>query len=127
MHRALRLFALCFPAIVASILLAVAGCAAHPSVARPRKQVEITSTPPGAKIEVNGLYVGDAPLTVNIETTPNGRFWRDTIIKAYPADKGFTQIRAYNGARHWSISDTVPSEIGFNTRLEPSAGLQQSQ
>jgi PEGA domain len=125
MYRALRFFRLCFPLIIASVLLAVAGCASHPSVARPRKQVKITSNPPGAKIEINGRYVGDAPLNVDVETTPSGRFWRDTIIKAYPADKGFTQIRAYNGAASWNISDTVPPEIDFNTQAEPGAGLQQ--
>jgi hypothetical protein len=128
MYRALRFFPHCFPLIFASVLLAVAGCASHQATApRPRKQVAITSNPPGAKIEVNGRYVGDAPLKVDIETSPGGRFWRDTIIKAYPADKGFTQIRAYNGAARWNISDTVPSEIDFNTQAEPGAGIQQSQ
>ena len=90
-------------------------------------QVEITSIPPGAKIEINGRYVGDAPVRVDIDTTPTGRFWRDTIVKAYPADKGYTQIRAYNGAARWNISDSVPSEIGFDTRVDPGARFQQSQ
>ncbi len=126
MYRPLRFFPRAFPVITASILIAVTGCASHHSIsARPRKQVEITSSPPGAKIEINGRYVGDAPLKVDIETNAGGRFWRDTIIKAYPADKGYTQIRAYNGAARWNISDTVPDEIDFNTRSEPGAGLQQ--
>jgi hypothetical protein len=127
MYRAARFFPIAFPAIMAAVHLAFDGCASHPKTARQRKQVEITSIPPGAKIEINGRYVGDAPVRVDIDSTPTGRFWRDTIVKAYPADKGYTQIRAYNGAARWNISDTVPSEIGFDTRAEPGAGLQRSQ
>jgi hypothetical protein len=127
MYRAPRFFSDAFPVMMAAVLLALAGCTSHPAAARPRRQVEITSIPPGAKIEINGRYVGDAPVRVDIDTTPNGRFWRDTIVKAYPADKGYTQIRAYNGAARWDISDSVPSEIEFDTRAEPGAGLQQPQ
>jgi len=127
MCRARRSFCNGFPLILASVVLVLTGCASHQSAVRPRQQIEITSNPSGAKIEINGRYVGDAPLRVDVETTPSGRFWRDTIIKAYPADKGFTQIRAYNGAAHWNISDTVPPKINFNTKVEPGAGLQQSQ
>ena len=127
MHRAARFFPNAFPVIMAALLLAFEGCASHPKTAPQRKQVEITSIPPGAKIEINGRYVGDAPVRVDIDTTPTGRFWRDTIVKAYPADKGFTQIRAYSGAARWNISDSVPSEIGFDTRVDPGARFQQSQ
>jgi hypothetical protein len=119
MHRSLRYFRTSF--IMASVFFGVAGCASHRIATRPRKSIEITSNPRGAKIEVNGRYVGDAPVTVDIETSPNGRFWRDTIIKAYPADKGYTQIRAFNGAARWNISDAVPPEIDFDTRIEPGA------
>ena len=127
MQRAARFFPIVFPVLMAAVLLASDGCASHPKTARQRMQVEITSIPTGAKIEINGRYVGDAPVRVDIDTTPTGRFWRDTIIKAYPADKGYTQIRAYNGAARWNISDSVPSEIGFDTRVDPGARLQQSQ
>ena len=127
MHRAPQFFSKVFPVIVAAVLLAFAGCASHPKTARQRKQIEITSNPPGAKIEINGRYVGDAPVTVDVDTTPTGRFWRDTIVKAYPTDKGYTQIRAYNGAARWNISDSVPPKIAFDTRVEPGGGLQQPQ
>ena len=36
------------------------------------RQVAITSEPPGAKIEVNGAYVGDTPLTVEVPITQAG-------------------------------------------------------
>jgi hypothetical protein len=125
MHRSLRYFRTSF--IMASVFLGVAGCASHRITTRPRRPIEITSKPPGAKIEVNGRYVGDAPVTVDIETSSSGRFWRDTIIKAYPADKGYTQIRVFNGAARWTISDTVPPEIDFDTRTEPGAAPKQAQ
>jgi hypothetical protein len=67
---------------MASVLLLCSGCASHTHVERQRLKVQIVSEPKGAKIEVNGQYVGDAPLTVDIEASNDGRVWRDTIIKA---------------------------------------------
>ncbi|MBV8223631.1 MAG: PEGA domain-containing protein [Verrucomicrobia bacterium] len=125
MHRVLRFLRNVLPSLTASILLAVIGCASHTPVDRTRKEVRIISVPPGARIQVNGRYVGDAPVTVSIEMSQTGRFWRDTIIQADPQGNGYTQIRAFNGASRWSISDAVPSEIDFDTRTEPGAGIDQ--
>ena len=72
---------------------------------------------------MNGQYVGDAPVTIDIEASNDGRFWRDTVIKAYPADTGYTQIKAFNGQSRWAISDMVPSRIFFDTRIEPGTNL----
>jgi hypothetical protein len=124
MHRTLPLFPAIPASLMASVLLFSSGCASHTHVERPRLEVQIVSQPKGAKIEVNGQYVGDAPLTVNIEASNDGRFWRDTIIKAYPADTGYTQIRAFNGKSRWAISDLVPPKIFFDTRTEPGSELQ---
>ena len=82
-------------------------------------KVQIVSQPVGAKIEINGQYVGDAPLTVDIEASNEGRFWRDTVIRAYPKDTGYTQVQVFNGKSHWAISDMVPPRIFFDTRNEP--------
>ena len=126
MHRVFRFFSNPFPSpIIASIFLVFNACASHTPAERTRKDVRIVSVPPGARIQVNGRYVGDAPVTVPIEMSQSGRFWRDTIIQADPQANGYTQIRAFNGASRWSISDAVPSEIDFDTRAEPGAGLQQ--
>jgi hypothetical protein len=125
MHRALPVLSAFLSSLMASVFLMSAGCASHPHAARPRVKVQIVSQPVGAKIEINGQYVGDAPLTVDIETSPEGRFWRDTVIRAYPTDTGYTQVQVFNGKSHWAISDTVPPRIFFDTRKEPGAGLEK--
>ena len=121
MNRAFPLFSAILPSLMASVLLVCSGCASHTHAMRPRLKVQVVSQPAGAKIEVNGQYVGDAPLTVDIEASNDGRFWRDTVIKAYPADTGYTQIQAFNGRSRWAISDMVPPRIFFDTRIEPGA------
>jgi hypothetical protein len=113
--------------MIAAFSLIGSGCVSHTPPARPRQNVLILSEPAGAKIEVNGLYVGDAPTTIQIESSNDGRFWRDTIIKAYPKDTGYTQVMAFNGKSRWAISDMIPPRIFFNTRSDPGAGVPSSQ
>ncbi|MBV9299080.1 MAG: PEGA domain-containing protein [Verrucomicrobia bacterium] len=124
MNRPFPRFSAIFSFLMASICLICSGCASHTHVMRPRVKVQIVSQPAGAKIELNGQYVGDAPLTVDIETSNDGRFWRDTVIKAYPADTGYTQIKAFNGKSRWAISDIVPPRIFFDTRIAPGGEFQ---
>jgi hypothetical protein len=124
MNRALLLFTAILVSLAAPLFLICSGCAHHTQTERQRLNIQIVSQPPGAKIEVNGTYVGDAPLTTQIEASNDGRFWRDTIIKAYPADKGYMQIAAFNGKSRWSISDMVPPKLFFDTRKEPGAEFQ---
>jgi len=50
--------------------------------------VKIISDPPGARIEINGNYVGDAPLEVKIEGTSDRYFKNDTEMVAYPIYEG---------------------------------------
>jgi hypothetical protein len=127
MYRVRPLSTAFFPALLTVVFLAWAGCASHTPTARPRLKIQIVSQPTAARIEVNGLYVGDAPLSIDIEASNDGRFWRDTIIKAYPKDTGYTQIKAFNGKSHWAISDMVPPKLFFDTRVEPGAGLEKTQ
>ena len=127
MHRLLPFLYTVLAYTIAAVSLIGSGCASHTHSARPRQKVLIVSQPPGAKIEINGRYVGDAPTTVEIETSSDGRFWRDTIVKAYPADKGYTQILAFNGKSRWAISDVVPPRILFDTRSAPGAGIPGNQ
>ena len=127
MHRRLPFLYTVLAYTIAAVSLIGSGCASHTHTVRPRQKVLIVSQPPGAKIEINGQYVGDAPTTVEIETSSDGRFWRDTIVKAYPADTGYTQILAFNGKSHWAISDVVPPRISFDTRSAPGSGIPGSQ
>jgi len=123
MHQPLPLLCTVFAAVMAALLLIGSGCASHPHVVRPRQKVLIVSEPAGAKIEINGQYVGDAPTTAEIEASTDGRFWRDTVIKAYPLDTGYTQIKVFNGKSRWAICDVIPPRIFFDTRSEPSTGI----
>jgi hypothetical protein len=114
-------------AVSAVYCLLCSGCVSHSKTPRPKQTVQIVSEPAGARIEINGRYVGDAPTTVEIESSSHGRFWKDTIIKAYPKETGYTQIKAFNGESRWSISDPIPSRISFDTRNDPGAGLDETQ
>lgn len=127
MYRPIPLSNAILPSLTALVLVICLGCASHTHAVRPRLQVQIVSQPTGARIEVNGQYIGDAPTSVDIEASSDGRFWRDTIIKAYPKDTGYTQIKAFNGKSRWAISDMVPPRIFFDTRTEPGAGLENNQ
>jgi hypothetical protein len=113
-------------AVFVVCLLFCSGCASHSNSQRPKQSVQIVSQPSGARIEVNGRSVGDAPTTVEIEVSPHGRFWKDTIIKAYPKDTGYIQIKAFNGESRWKISDPIPARISFDTRIDPAAGLDEA-
>src|SRR5262249_36301248 len=106
-------------AIIAVCYLLCSGCASHSSTLRPKQSVQLVSQPTGAGIEVNGRYVGDAPTMVEFEVSPHGRFWNDTIIKAYPKDTGYIQIKAFNGESHWKICDPIPARVSFDTRTDP--------
>ena len=127
MHRPLSLTDTVLASMVAALVLAASGCASHPQAARPRQEVLIVSEPAGAQIEINGQYVGDAPTTVEVEASSDGRFWKDTVIKAYPKETGYTQIRVFNGKSRWAICDMIPSRISFDTRSDPSAGVPGNQ
>ena len=127
MHRLQPLFYTVLACMIAALSQIGSGCASHPTAARPRQKVLIASEPAGAKIEINGQYVGDAPTTVEIEASNDGRFWKDTVIKAYPSDTGYTQIIAFNGKSRWAICDVIPPRIFFNTRSEPGAGVPGNQ
>lgn len=123
MHRFSALFYTLIAAMIAAVSLLGSGCASHTPELRQRQKVFIVSEPPGAQIEINGQYVGDCPTTVEIEASSDGRFWKDTIIKAYPKDTGYIQIKVFNGKSRWAISDVIPPRISFDTRSEPSAGV----
>jgi hypothetical protein len=123
MHRFPPLFYTLIAPVIAAVSLLGSGCASHPQAVRQRQKVFIVSEPPGAQIEINGHYVGDCPTTVEIEASSDGRFWKDTIIKAYPKETGYIQIKAFNGKSRWAINDVIPPRISFDTRFEPSAGV----
>ena len=127
MHRLPHLFYTILTYMIAAVSLIGSGCASHTQTVRQRQKVLIVSEPAGAQIEINGQYVGDCPTTAEIEASNDGRFWKDTVIKAYPKDTGYIQIKVFNGKSRWTINDVIPPRISFDTRSEPSAGIPSNQ
>jgi len=83
--------------------------------------VKIISEPLGAKIEVNDNYVGETPLTINLEGWESTRtFIRSNTIVAHPVRAGGqTQVKVFSG---WSqpdqtYGDKIPYKIYFNMDL----------
>jgi hypothetical protein len=104
---------------------------AYPSVSSvaevtQNKKVQIISDPPGARIEVNNDYVGDAPITLDIlNLYGSGQFSADTVIRAIPNEAGdFVQVKHFAGHPDKygpEKSDQIPSRILFDMHLGPVA------
>jgi hypothetical protein len=88
------------------------------------KKTQIISEPPGARIEINDNYVGDAPITV--ELAQRGDYFdEDTVVRAIPAEEGdYTQTKRFLTGDPWyhpgSAGDKIPSRIFFNMHLVPT-------
>ncbi|WDP93000.1 MAG: PEGA domain-containing protein [Desulfobacter sp.] len=114
--------------IAAVILSLLSGCKTTPKQisTSPKNQVKIfpvkiVSEPSGAKIEVNKNYVGETPLTINIEGWETTRtFIRNYSIIAHPVKAGGQmQSKWYRGWNEPSLSrgDKIPNTIYFNMNL----------
>jgi len=77
--------------------------------------VQIISDPPGASIEINGNYVGDAPIIVKIEGFGDQTFIKSTEIIANPncAEQYVQQKNFYGGHSTRSLNDKIPEKILF--------------
>lgn len=87
-------------------------------------EVEVVSDPPGARIEVNNDYIGDAPLKVMMRGTPNGGVSRNYVIRALPVEHGqFTQTKAFV---HYSRipSNPIPRRVFFDMHLKPRSDVE---
>ena len=85
---------------------------------------KITSNPPGARIEIGGKYVGDAPLHVEIDAPlyVNGTVNKNLYVEAIP-DKPEQYKQTIN-----LYERKVPRIISFNMNLAPtpkSAGTRR--
>lgn len=82
--------------------------------APPQRSVVIASTPPGARIEVNGKRIGDAPVVFVMKQQPDGSVARDYRIKATPVEPGQvpreTRFLHYKG----EPGDRAPARITFH-------------
>ena len=88
------------------------------------KKTQIISEPPGARIEINDNYVGDAPITV--ELAQRGDYFdEDTVVRAIPNVAGdYTQTKRFLTNDPWYHpgfpGDKIPWRIFFNMHLVPT-------
>jgi PEGA domain-containing protein len=109
-----RFAVVCFSPSLFALLLGCASPYQPPQAVY--KTVQILSDPPGARIEINGNYVGDAPLTVKVKAdTEYNRFYSNTLIRAYPKENGYVQTKYF--APGTSEGLDLPDRIFFDTNL----------
>jgi PEGA domain-containing protein len=107
--------------LIVAVAFAGASCSSLGLSGRSTKQVQILSEPPGARIEINGGYVGDAPVTVTIPTL-RGWFTQITTIRALPTRPGqYVQSKVFQGGFTTIPNDAVPSRVFFEMRLGPAS------
>ena len=107
-----------------TILILLAGCHGEPtppavSIPQPVEdetvpaEVQIISDPPGARIIVNGDYVGDAPCTITVQRlVKSGYIDWNCYISALPNHPG-------GYVQKWCITSDIPKRVFFDTRLGP--------
>jgi len=83
------------------------------------KTIEIVSEPPGAHIEVNENYVGDAPCTIQVKAKDDGTFSEKTTIRALPTQAGYTQAKFFYPFVTPLGPNTVPEKLFFQMNLGP--------
>lgn len=95
---------------------------------------EVISEPPGARIEVDGSYLGDAPMTIKWNGYYSRRFHdRFHTIKAYPIQAGHcVQIKLFQGGFEYypNNNDPIPEKIFFDMSLcrpKPSLDVNINQ
>jgi len=85
------------------------------------KEVEIVSEPPGARIEVNGDFVGCAPTTIKLLGESDGEVQMDYAIHAYaPGPEYYPQAKLFL-RRPSGESDRIPKRIYFDMRVRQPA------
>ncbi|MFO1461930.1 MAG: PEGA domain-containing protein [Verrucomicrobiota bacterium] len=107
---------------VATILLF--GCATPPEKEH-QVVTEIISEPPGARIEVNGNYIGEAPVTTRIRHHPSDRVvMGKVVIRALPRSEGqYVQEKVFQGPEYPfdPHHDVVPERVFFDMKLKPAS------
>jgi hypothetical protein len=92
---------------VASLVLAASGCS---------REVRIVSEPPGARITVNNAYVGEAPLTTQMDLDFDGTLSDSYEIVAYPPGEGESGSSRYLFFPRWQ---EPPEQVYFDFRPAP--------
>lgn len=87
-----------------------------------RHELIVESEPPGAKIEINGEYLGTAPGSLGFDGWPDRTIpnWpHGTTIKALPSESGYyTQIMWFYPSGGPVTGKPIPKRIFFDMRLK---------
>ncbi len=81
--------------------------------------VQVESSTPGARIEVNEDYIGKTPLTLTIFGDKDGTFHnfgsKDYVIRAFPVTTNqFPQTKVFRTGGWFSDEDRIPGRIYFD-------------
>jgi len=116
------------PLLLLIAVLVFVGCATDPYKGQRRKdgtvpfKVQVETSDPGAKIEVNSDFVGEAPLTITIWGDDDGTFHGDgfTEIRANPVKAGqHVQVKRFANGGFFAHEDRIPSRLYFDLNLAP--------
>ncbi len=88
--------------------------------------VSIESSEPGVRIEANGEYVGNTPLTLKIFGDADGTFHDFGsyfyVVQAFPLHTNqFVQTRVFRTGRLFTPEDYIPRQIYFDMNQPPPA------
>ena len=102
-HQRMRLIVLCAAAAM------VVGCATEPMV------THVISDPPGARIEVNESFVGQAPVDVTLpQVGPHHRLRMHVTIRAIPVEPGKPEQ-----AKEFYYNQWAPEHVLFDINRQP--------
>jgi hypothetical protein len=81
--------------------------------------VEIEASDPGARVEVNGDYVGKTPMTVKVFGDKDGTFHNfgstDFVFEVFPVKPGqYPQRRVFRTGGWFSQEDKIPKRLYFD-------------
>jgi hypothetical protein len=108
-------------ALAASWLLALTACNTTNSSGG-FKETEIITDPAGARIEINGDYIGNSPIKYTFNQSPVGTILGNYLIRATPIDpKQQPQTRRLEGpyVPLTGPVDKVPEKLFFDLRRPP--------
>jgi hypothetical protein len=86
--------------------------------------VLVESSPPGAKIEANGQFVGEAPIHIKIFGDKDGTFHDFGsdfyVVRALPVTTNqYAQIQMFGTGRWFGPEDRIPERISFDMNQKP--------
>ena len=81
--------------------------------------IQVESSEPGARVEVDGDYIGNTPMKVRVFGDKDGTFHNfgqdDYMVRVFPVSKGqFVQTKVFKTGRWFSQEDRIPGRLYFD-------------